>query len=104
MREVEAVASRGRFDFGDLELEPKLLESNFLNKCEFDKPLPNPSPTRRGAEIFRLLNEKSRFQSLSHRGYGVHTSLKILPSTWFGHLALGCAIAPEACHYVKPTA
>ncbi|BAB74218.1 hypothetical protein ACN23B_12670 [Anabaena sp. FACHB-709] len=32
------------------------------------------------------------------RSYGVHTSLKIPPSTWFCHLGLGCAIALEACH------
>ncbi|WP_168163412.1 hypothetical protein [Calothrix sp. 336/3] len=32
------------------------------------------------------------------QGYGVHTSLKISPSTWFRHLDLGCAIALEACH------
>ncbi|WP_199315809.1 hypothetical protein [Anabaena sp. FACHB-709] len=37
------------------------------------------------------------FQSLSPTGYGVHTSLKIPPSTWFRHLGLGCAIALEAC-------
>ncbi|MEH2115787.1 hypothetical protein [Nostoc sp.] len=32
------------------------------------------------------------------KGYGVHTSLKILPSTWFRHPAIeDCAIAPKAC-------
>ncbi|MBD2470948.1 hypothetical protein [Nostoc sp. FACHB-145] len=31
-------------------------------------------------------------------GYGVHTSLKIPFSTWFRHLALGCAIALKTCH------
>ncbi|MBW4422881.1 MAG: hypothetical protein KME50_00035 [Nostoc desertorum CM1-VF14] len=31
--------------------------------------------------------------AVSPLSYGVHTSLKILPSTWFRHLALGCAIA-----------
>ncbi|MEH1967240.1 hypothetical protein [Nostoc sp.] len=35
------------------------------------------------------------------KSYGVHTSLKIPPSTWFRHLALGCAIALEACHCVR---
>lgn len=29
-----------------------------LKKREFDEPLPNPSPTRRGAEIFLVLTEK----------------------------------------------
>ncbi|WP_218651864.1 hypothetical protein [Nostoc sp. C052] len=33
-----------------------------------------------------------------YKGYGVHTSLKIPPSTWFRHLAIDCAIAPKACH------
>lgn len=35
--------------------------------------------------------------SLLLLAYGVHTSLKIPPSTWFRHLALGRAIAPESC-------
>ncbi|MBD2173622.1 hypothetical protein ACN23B_21625 [Anabaena sp. FACHB-709] len=30
--------------------------------------------------------------------YGVHTSLEITPNAWFRRLALGCAIALEACH------
>jgi hypothetical protein len=29
-------------------------------KREFDEPLPNPSPRRRGAEIFLVFNEKIR--------------------------------------------
>ncbi|WP_190710679.1 hypothetical protein [Nostoc sp. FACHB-152] len=31
-------------------------------------------------------------------GYGVHTSLEILPNVWFRRLAFGFAIALEACH------
>jgi hypothetical protein len=41
---------------------------------EFDEPLPNPSPTRRGADIFHIFNEKigiSKPLSLQGRGMEV---------------------------------